>query len=167
MGTGSSWSGRNRIAVAGGGKLREVRIQHSRRANRAAPNPASVGWRNRRGLVRAGKDRVFRESTAVQVRRALEKVSTMGTAAGALKELAATGRIAAKTGTAGFYRRGKWQGEGGSWCVAVDSVTKAAVAVRVRWASGHPFELEGGRSAALVVRKAIAGMRDLHKEDEQ
>ena len=91
----------------------------------------------------------------------------MGTAASALNELAATGSIASKTGTASFYRRGKWQGEGGSWCVAADSATKTVIAVRVRWASGRPFELEGGRSAARVVRKAIAGMRDRHKEDGQ
>jgi membrane peptidoglycan carboxypeptidase len=110
---------------------------------------------------------VFRSETATAVRNALERVSTMGTARHALAALASAAPIAAKTGTAGFFRRGHWMGEGGSWCVAVDSATGLTIAVRVRWHSGHPFQLEGGQSAALIVRQIIADARLIAVEDSQ
>jgi membrane peptidoglycan carboxypeptidase len=102
---------------------------------------------------------VFSPSTASSVRAALERTSTSGTAAAALRALASASPIATKTGTAGFHRRGRWQGEGGSWCVSIDRQTGLTIAVRVRWSSGAPFELEGGRSAAFVVRNFLAAAR--------
>jgi hypothetical protein len=102
---------------------------------------------------------------ALEVRRALEKVSTVGTAARALSRLAAQAPIAAKTGTAGFHHGTVWQGEGGSWCVSADSATGLVSAVRVRWISGHPFELEGGQSAAYVTRHFLEKARSFYRKE--
>jgi|SRR5579872_31713 len=114
-------------------------------------------------LYEPARARVFRPEVAEQVRSAMEKVSSHGTAARQLSRLTEEHPIAAKTGTAGFFRRGYWQGRGGSWCIAIDSATGYITTVRVRWRSGRPLELEGGSSAALIVREVIAGSRVLEK----
>lgn len=113
------------------------------------------------------RQRVFSTANAVQLRCALEKVSTQGTAARALRSLANRGPIATKTGTAGFFRRGRWQGEGGSWTVAADRASGQVLAVRVRWSSGRPFELEGGQSAAHVVAAYFRELRVSHTGDQK
>lgn len=118
-------------------------------------------------LFEPARQRVFSSATAGQLRAALEKVSTQGTAAGALGALAAGGPIAAKTGTAGFFRRGQWQGEGGSWTVAADKTSGQVLAVRVRWGSGRPFELEGGQSAAHVVAAYFRELRVIQTGDQK
>jgi membrane peptidoglycan carboxypeptidase len=102
---------------------------------------------------------VFAPAVAEQVRSAMERVSLDGTGRRALHSLAVIAPIAAKTGTAGFYRRGTWQGEGGSWCLAIDRATGLTTVVRMRWSSGRPFELEGGQSAAIVVAKFVTSSR--------
>jgi membrane peptidoglycan carboxypeptidase len=112
-------------------------------------------------LFEPEKERVFSARAAVEVRSSLEKVGTVGTARGPLHALASASPVAAKTGTAGFFRRGRWQGEGGSWCIAADKATGLVMAVRMRWASGAPLEIEGGKSAALVVAKFLARARGI------
>lgn len=109
---------------------------------------------------------VFSERTALQVRSALEQVSTKGTASSQLRELALASPIASKTGTAGFFKRGKWQGPGGSWCVSADKATGLAVAIRTRWKSNRPFELEGGQSSAIAMRKFLRAARVLNIKGE-
>jgi penicillin-binding protein 1A len=112
-------------------------------------------------LFEPEKERVFTARAAVEVRASLENVGTVGTARGALHALASASPVAAKTGTAGFFRRGHWQGEGGSWCVAADEATGLVMAVRMRWVSGAPLEIEGGKSAALVVAKFLDRARSI------
>lgn len=108
---------------------------------------------------------VFPPAVVLPVRSALERAARDGTGRKALRDLASQG-IAMKTGTAGFFRHGKWLGEGGSWCVAADRVTGLTIAVRVRWKSGRPFQLEGGSSAAFVVRHFIESARVLTGEGQ-
>ncbi len=112
-------------------------------------------------LFEPEKERVFSARVAVEVRTSLERVGTVGTARGPLHGLASASAIAAKTGTAGFFRRGRWNGPGGSWCVAADKSTGLIIAVRMRWTSGAPLEVEGGKSAALVVANFLGRARGL------
>ena len=116
-------------------------------------------------LFEPERSAVFSPAVARQVRSAMEQVSLEGTAHKALHALAVASPIAAKTGTAGFYRNGQWLGDGGSWCTAVDSATGMTVVVRIRWSSGHPFELEGGQSAAYIVSKFFVASRVLMTGD--
>lgn len=110
-------------------------------------------------LFELERRQVFSAATAEAVRSALELTSLSGTAANALRDLARVSAIASKTGTAGFQHHGHWQGEGGSWCVAADRASGFVIAVRMRWKSGRPFEPEGGRSAAYVVRHFLSEIR--------
>lgn len=100
---------------------------------------------------------VLSNETAIAVRTAMEDVPRIGTASRALGHI--TGALPSKTGTAGAFRRNAWQGDGGSWCVTIDARTKLITAVRVRWRSNHPFELEGGQTAAVIMAEFIQRAR--------
>jgi hypothetical protein len=120
--------------------------------------PRLVDGNTGQELYAAAPLRVFGEKAATLARRAFEFVSLSGTGAPALRTLALQAPIAAKTGTVGFYR-----GHGGSLCVATDSATGLTAAVRVRWRSGHPLQIDGGHSAAFVITKFLADARVIHQ----
>lgn len=117
------------------------------------------GWTGR-SIFSTDGIQVMPTGVALEVRRALEQTPLQGT--GTLcRDLAKVGSIAMKTGTAAFHSRKLRRviGEGGSWTLAADSVSKTVIAVRIRYASGHPFVPNGGVSAIRVVQRYLEAKR--------